>query len=73
MNGKAKALIQEIEELVWKYDISYFDSIILYCQNKGIEVESVASIIRNNDYIKSKIEIECENLNLLPKTNRLPI
>lgn len=67
MNSKTKSFIEEVELLVSQYGLSYTDAIVLYCENKSIEVESVASIIRNNEYLKSRIKSEAENLNLLVK------
>ena len=72
MNTKSKDFVDAIEGLVWKHDIPYMDAIVLYCENKKIEIEAVISIVKNNDFLKSKLQFEGEGLNLLPKTNRLP-
>ena len=45
----------------------------MHCEKNNIEVESIASLIKSNENIKSKIQIEAENLNFLPKTARLDI
>lgn len=70
---KAKEFYESIEEIVWKYDIEYIDAIVMYCDKNNIEVESIAALIKNNEYFKSKIQIEAENLNFLPKTAHLDI
>lgn len=57
----------QIEELVWQKDISYMDAVILYCENTGFEVETAAKLI--SGALKSKIKIEAEELNFLPKSN----
>ena len=65
--------IQEIENLVRDKNIEYIDAIVLWCEKNKIEVEYAASLIKKDPVIKSKIEIEAENLNILKKTARLPI
>ncbi len=57
----------DIEDLVEYKDISYVDAIILYSENKGLEIEVVAKLC--SDSIKSKIQTEYENLHYLPKSN----
>ena len=73
MTNKAKEFYEAIESLVWKHDIEYMDAIIMHCEKNNIEVESVASLIKNNENIKSRLQIEAENLHFLPKTARLDI
>jgi hypothetical protein len=71
--SRAKEFYETIENIVWKYDISYMDAIVMYCEKNGIEIESIASLIKNNDNFKSRVQIEAEDLNYLPKTARLDI
>jgi hypothetical protein len=67
-------VIKEIEKLVKANGISYIDGIVHYAQVSGIEIEVLAEIVSKNDVIKSQLEIEAENLNLIKKkTSRLPI
>jgi hypothetical protein len=73
ITSKAKEFYETIENLVWKYDIEYLDAIIMHCEKHNIEIESIASLIKGNENIKSKLQIEAENLNFLPKTARLDI
>lgn len=63
----------DIEELVWQNDVSYMDAIIMFCESKGLEVELAAKLISPS--LRTKIEIEAEGLNLIPKSNtaRLPV
>jgi hypothetical protein len=56
-----------IEDLVWEKDISYMDAIILHCETSGFEVEVAAKLITNS--LKSRIKIEAEELNFLPRSN----
>lgn len=71
--SRAREFYETIENLVWKYDIPYMDAVVMYCEKNGVEVESIVSLIKGNENFKSKIQIEAENLNFLPKTARLDI
>jgi len=57
----------EIEELVWEKDISYMEAIVLHCEQTGLEIELAAKLI--SGALKSKIKLEAEELNFLPKSN----
>lgn len=74
-NVKSSAeFIAEIENIVWDKDIDYIEAIILYCEKYNLEVETVATIIKQNQVIKSKVQYEAENLNMVKRTGaRLPI
>ena len=71
ISNKDKEFYEHVDALVWKFDISYTDAVVMYCEKHNLEVESVVSLIKNNENFKSKIQIEAENLNYLPKTARL--
>ena len=61
-----------IEELVQNNkDITYIDAIVEHCKNTGFEVEMAATLLTAS--LKAKITEEAESLNLIKKTNRLPI
>lgn len=62
-----------IEELVWEKDISYMEAVVLHCERTGFEIEIAAKMI--SGVLKSKIKIEAEDLNFLPKSNtaKLPL
>ena len=53
--------------------ISYIDAVIYFCEQKGLDVETAASLIRNNSKLKASIQLEAEKLNYLPKTTQLPV
>jgi len=63
----------EIEELVYMKDIPYIDAIVLYCEETGFEVELAAKLV--SGVLKSKIQMEAENLHYLQKSNtsKLPL
>ena len=61
-----------IEELVQNNrDITYIDAIVEHCKNTGFEVEMAATLLTAS--LKAKLTEEAESLNLIKKTNRLPI
>jgi hypothetical protein len=62
-----------IETLATDKQISYMDAIMHHCQLSGLEIELAAKLISGP--LKSKIQIEAESLNYLPKstTNKLPV
>lgn len=60
-----------IEELVTETDYNYMEAIIEHCNQTGMEIE-VASTLVNKD-LKAKIEYDAQELNMLPKSSRLPI
>jgi len=66
--------IMEIEEIVKDKNIEYIEAVILYCEKNNLEVETVATIIKQNLVIKTKIQHEAENLNMIKRPgSRLPI
>lgn len=66
-----KSFAKEIENLVATTDLNYIEAIVEYCNQTGMEIEVASTLINNN--LKSKIENDAQDLNLLPKTARLPI
>jgi hypothetical protein len=64
---------KEIEHLVYHKDMQYIDAVIHFCEQKGLDVETAASLIKNNSKLKASIQLEAETLNYLPKTTQLPL
>lgn len=71
--NKMKEILEAIEELVWKHDISYMDAIVLYSEQNNVDIEVLAKAIKNNEMIKAKLQFEAEELNYMPKSNTLPV
>jgi hypothetical protein len=71
----ADSFFIEIEKIVQRSDksITFIDAVVYWCEKNDIEIETIASIIKNNAKFKSTIQYEGEELNFLPKTARLPI
>jgi hypothetical protein len=57
----------EIEKLVLSKSLSYIDAVVYYCEKNDLEVEVIAKMVTGA--LKSKIKLEAEDLNFLPKSN----
>jgi len=58
-----------IEDMAKELNQTYVDTIVYYCEKNEIDIESVSKLI--NPTLKDKIQIEYENLNMLPKKPKL--
>lgn len=67
-----ESFTREIEKLVVTYKLDYMDAVVHFCEKNNIEIETAASIIKSNLKIKSKLQLEAETLNFLPKSAKLP-
>lgn len=68
----SSSFLKEIDRIV-DSGTDYMDAVIEYCNKNGIEIETAASIIKRSDNAKTKLQVEAEKLNLIPKTSKLPI
>jgi len=59
---------QDIEHLVISSKINYIEAICTYCEENGIEFESVSKLISKP--LKEKLKSEATQLNFLKKTTR---
>lgn len=60
---------QIIEELVkTNEEMNYIDAIVFYCEQNGIEVDSVSKLISKP--LKEKLKCDAINLNFLKRTSR---
>ena len=66
-----KIFSMKIEEVVKEKGISHMDPVLWYCQQEGIEPDSVSSLITKG--LKEKIEANARDLNFLPRQAQLPI
>lgn len=73
IDEKILKITHDIEELVYMYDIEYIDACIMYCNQNDIEIEYIGEILKRNQCLKGKIQVEAENLNFIKKTSRLPL
>lgn len=63
----------DIEALVCELRTDYMDAVVYYCEKNNLELETAAAIIKGNSKFKAIIQNEGEDLNLLPKTAKLPL
>jgi hypothetical protein len=62
---------KSIEKIVKEKDLNYIDAVTYFCETNSLEVESVTNLI--NHSLKAKIAFDASQLNLLPKSNTLPV
>lgn len=63
----------EIDKIVLDKKVNYIDAVIIFCEQKGMEVETAAALIKGSAKMKAKVQNDAEELNYLPKTRKLPI
>ena len=66
-----KTFTTEIENIVKEKSLTHMEAVLWYCQNEGIEPDTVGSLISKG--LKQKIEANARELNFLPKQAQLPI
>lgn len=69
----ASDFMAEIEVVVKEKRITHLEAVLLYCEEKGIEIETAASLIKSSVKMKARIQDDAEELNMLPKSRKLPI
>lgn len=65
--------VEEIEIICREKNIEYIDAVVMWCQRNNLEVETAAYWIRKDPTMKSKIQAEAENLNIIKRGARLPV
>lgn len=65
-------IAKEIEKLT-RNGTDIIDAIVHVCTKHNIDIETAASLIKKDAVLKSKLQIEAENMNILRKSARLPI
>ena len=58
----------DIEQLVLATQMNYIDAIVQYCDDNGIEIESVSKLMSKP--LKEKVKYDATELNYLKKTTR---
>lgn len=65
--------VSEIEELCRSKNIEYIDAVVMWCEKNNLDIETAAYWIKKDATIKSKIQAEAEDLNILKRGARLPV
>ena len=68
----AESLLREVSKYV-NEEVSYIDALVHYADIHGIEVEVIGDIVRRSQIMKARVHEDAEKLNLVAKTQRLPI
>lgn len=70
---KNSGFVEEVEKLCRDKNIEYIDAIVFWCEKNNLELETAAYWIKKDPVMKSKVQVEAENLNILKRGARLPI
>jgi len=65
-------MAKEIEKLT-RSGSDIIDAVVHVCSKYNIDIETAASLIKKDAALKSKLQIEAENMNILKRSARLPI
>lgn len=65
--------VEEIEVICREKNIEYIDAVVMWCQRNNLEVETAAYWIKKDPTMRSKIQAEAENLNIIKRGARLPV
>jgi hypothetical protein len=66
-----KEIVELIEEIVWKYDVSYLDAVIMFSEKHSIEIETLAGVISSLPMLRENIYKDAEKINLVKKETRI--
>lgn len=55
----------EIQQIVEDTGCEYIDACVAYCEEKGMEIETLGDILKKHQSISSEIEREGRELNML--------
>lgn len=58
----------DVEDIVWELDVGYIEALTVYCDRKGIEIESVATMVLADKPLMEKLKIDAESLRYLKPT-----
>ena len=70
---KNSSFVEEIEKLCRDKNIEYIDAVVFWCEKNKLEIETAAYWIKKDPVMRSKIQLEAENLNVLKRGARLPV
>lgn len=70
---KNSGFVEEIEKLCRDKNIEYIDAVVFWCEKNKLEIETAAYWIKKDPVMRSKIQLEAENMNVLKRGARLPI
>jgi len=57
----------EIEQLILDYDFTVMESVLYWCEQRGLEVEYAADLIKKNRKIRQRLKDEGESLKMIKR------
>ena len=70
---KSSNFVQDVERLCREKNLEYIDAVVMWCERNNLDIETAAYWIKKDPAMKSKIQTEAENLNILKRGARLPL
>jgi len=64
---------KDIEEMVKQSQLNYIEAVVIWCEERNVDIEQAASFVKRSQVIKAKIEVNATDLNFLAKGPKLPI
>ena len=58
----------EVEKIVKDSELNYIEAIVMFCEEKNVEIENVGKLI--NKPLKEKLKYEAQRLNFIKKGSR---
>jgi len=66
--------VAEVEKIVKEKRMTYLDACLDYARTANVEVETIASLIKGSQVLKSKVQADAEDQKLLKTSSaKLPI
>jgi len=63
--GNNSQFALDVEDVVWELDVNYIDALQIYCDRRGLEVESIAKMVQQDKILLEKVRSEGEELFIL--------
>jgi predicted transcriptional regulator len=67
--------VAEVEKIVKEKRMNYLDACLEYARTANVEIETIASLIKGSQTLKSKIQLDAEAIRMLKPTSgaKLPL
>ena len=70
---KNSNFVADVEQICRDKNVEYIDAVVLWCERTKLDIVTAAYWIKKDPAMKSKIQTEAENLNILKRGARLPL
>jgi TusA-related sulfurtransferase len=68
------SFVEDIEKICRSHGVDVLDAAITWCEQRGVEVETVAALIKRDFALKTRLQAEAEAAHTIKQTGaRLPI